>query len=110
MSELNHTDKTVAKFISANNNRDKIKLIALFARDAVVFDEGNQYKGIDEIKFWRKKINAGWNITMEIVGITPIQDGNIIDVLCTADFLSSPAIVRYHFILKNKLIAYLKIG
>ncbi len=110
MSDLYKTEKAITNYVDANNGMNKIKLIGLFSRDATVIEEGDYYKGIDEIKMWRRKINSFKNVTLEIVGGSTATDGIIIDILCTGNFPESPLIAQHHFILKNNLIAYLKIN
>jgi hypothetical protein len=110
MPVLYKTEKAVINYINVNNAKSKIKLIALFARDALVIDEGMHYKGIDAIKRWRKKVNAAHDITLEMVGGSPDKEGLYADILCTGHFPGSPLIIEYHFIVKNNLITYLKIS
>jgi hypothetical protein len=108
--ELYKTDKPIANYIEANNVKNKIKLIGLFTREATVIDEGMVYKGIDAIKIWRRKMNAAYNMTLEIVGGSKVKDAIIVDILCTGDFPESPLIAQHHFILENNLIVCLKIN
>jgi hypothetical protein len=110
MSDLYKTEKVITNYVDANNGMNKIKLIGLFTREATVIQEGEHYKGIDEIKMWRRKINSAYDVTLEIVGGSTATDGIIIDILCTGNFPESPVISQHHFILKNNLIAYLKIN
>jgi len=110
MSEFHKTDKPIVHYVHANNNKNKIKLISLFTRDATVIDEGRFYKGIDAIKMWRKKMNSVHDITLEIVGKSKAGDGIMADILCTGNFPESPFITQHHFSLKNNLILYLKIN
>jgi hypothetical protein len=110
MSDLYKTEKVITNYVVANNGMNKIKLIGLFTREATVIQEGEHYKGIDEIKMWRRKINSAYDVTLEIVGGSTATDGIIIDILCTGNFPESPVISQHHFILKNNLIAYLKIN
>ena len=109
MPELYKTEKPIATYIEANNDKNKIKLIGLFTREAIVIDDGILYKGIDAIKNWRRKINKAYNMTLEIVGGSKVKEGIMIDILCTGNFPESPLIVQHHFSLKNNLIVYLKI-
>lgn len=110
MSVFYKTEKAVVNYINANNSRSKTKVIALFTREATVIDEGICYKGIDEIKMWRRKINAGYQMNLEIMGVSKVSDGIMIDILCTGDFPESPLITICHFITKNDYIASLKIS
>ncbi|HWH64020.1 MAG TPA: hypothetical protein VNS50_12130 [Ginsengibacter sp.] len=47
--ELYKTDKPIANYIDANNDKNKIKLIGLFTREATVIDDGMVYKDIDAL-------------------------------------------------------------
>jgi hypothetical protein len=109
MRELFKTAKPITNYVDANNDKNKIKLIGLFTREGTVIDEGIYYKGIDAIKIWRRKMNAAYDMTLEIVGGSNVKDGIMVDILYTGDFPGSPVIVEHHFILENNLIAYLKI-
>ena len=110
MSDLYKTKKAITNYIDANNGMNKIRLIGLFTREATVIEEDKYYKGIDEIKMWRRKINAACDMTLEIVGGSTAADGIIVDILYTGEFPESPLIAQHHFILKNNLITYLKIN
>ena len=110
MRELYKTEKAVINYINAHNAKSKIRLIALFARDALVIDEGKHYKGIDAIKLWRKKVNTANDINLEMVGGLAAEEGILADFLCTGNFPGSPQIIQHHFIIKNRLITYLKIN
>jgi hypothetical protein len=106
---LYKTEKTITHYVEANNEKNKIKLIGLFTREATVIEEGNHYKGIDQIKTWRRKINTSGNMLLEIVGGSRIEGGVLIDILCYNNLSESPVIVQHHFVLKNNLIDYLRI-
>jgi len=110
MSVLYKTEKAVVNYINANNSRSKIRVIALFTREATVIDNGRIYKGIDEIKMWRRKINAGCYMNLEVVGASKIGDGTMVEMLCSGDFPESPFIALCHFVTKNDLITCLSIN
>jgi hypothetical protein len=104
------TDKVIANYVDANNSINKIKLISLFSRDAIVIHEDKHYKGIDAIKTWRKKINTISHVNLEVVGVSATNEGILTDILCTGDLLESALIVQFEFIISNSLIISLKIN
>ncbi len=110
MFELYKTEKTIVHYVEANNSGNKIKLIGLFTRDALVVDEGKDYNGIDAIKMWRKKMNATYDVMLEIIGGLKVTNGTLVDMLCTGDLPGSPLIIQHHFIVKNQFISFLKIN
>ena len=53
----------ISGFVEASNARDTDGLLALFSDDAVVRDEGNEYRGIDRIRAWRADVEAKYTFT-----------------------------------------------
>ena len=45
--------EVVTRYFQADARRDIDAVVALFADDAVVVDEGETWRGIDEIRAWR---------------------------------------------------------
>ena len=53
------TPDVITRYFAAQSARDWDTLIALFADDAVVIDEGRTMRGIREIRSWRRKRRVG---------------------------------------------------
>ena len=54
----------VKDFVKAKNSRDSSAVVACFAEDAVVQDEGREMRGLSAIKEWSDKIRASRDFNM----------------------------------------------
>ena len=52
-------------YVEATNNQHAEALVGLFAEDAVVHDEGHEYRGLEGVRAWRAKSEQGYTYTLE---------------------------------------------
>ena len=109
MADTQITEKVVLQYFEASNTKNEAKLLTCFAEDAAVVDEGKTYKGMDAIRGWRNKVNALYNVRLEIVNGTANPEGIVVDVKCSGNFPGSPLILKHYFIVRDEKISYLKI-
>jgi ketosteroid isomerase-like protein len=90
--------KAISDYIDASNTRDTTKLLSLFTDDAIVRDEGKTYKGLDEIKAWRKLVNESYEFQMEVLDIELEQTSIIVTTRLTGNFPGkNPIDIQNHF-------------
>jgi SnoaL-like domain len=109
MAETQKTEKVVLEYFEASNAKNEPKLLTCFAESAVVVDEGKTYTGMKAIRAWRNKVNALYNVRLEIVKETSNPEGIVVDVKCSGNFPGSPLIIKHYFIIRDEKISYLKI-
>jgi uncharacterized protein (TIGR02246 family) len=59
----------ITRYFEADARRDTDALVALFADDAVVVDEGRTWRGTSEIRAWRDGVASAYQYTTEVLGV-----------------------------------------
>ena len=100
----------IGRYVAATNARDVEAMTACFAPDATVRDEGRRYAGRAEIRAWEAEVTEKYGVSSESPQAE--QDGDALraSLRVSGTFPSSPAVLQYHFRIKNGLIAQLEIG
>lgn len=95
----------VEKFIAANNAHDIEALMAVFASDAKVADDGKPYGTTDEIRAW-----VGSHLVAPRVVITPTSfaDGRLV-ASSDGDFDGGPLDFAFDFVTQGDLVSELSI-
>ncbi|MFB7325789.1 SDR family oxidoreductase [Streptomyces sp. NPDC056190] len=97
------TDMTIAatahpiiqRYFELAPSRDTEEYFALFADDALVEDEGEEYRGIESIRAWRTEVPL---VEYTITGIEPVDEKVVVTCTVTGDFPGSPfAGLKFHF-------------
>ena len=100
----------IAAYFEADRTSDNDALIASFAPDAVVFDEGTKHKGHAEILSWLLASKAKYaNLVSEPVEQTIDGDRVVVRSRVSGDFPNSPAMLDYTFTLTGDWITSLDI-
>jgi len=102
----------ISRYISSAADRELDVLIGCFTQDAVVEDDGQTYRGRDEIRGWREALAAGPAYTVEVLGAEPTgaDDHYLVTTHVAGDFPGSPVDLRYLFTLNGDLISELSIA
>jgi hypothetical protein len=92
-----HLPDILERYFKAQNAHDIAAMVACFAPDAVVRDEGHTRTGADAIRAWKIDTSAKYRITA-----TPLQSRNeddktIVVVKVAGIFPGSPANLTYRF-------------
>jgi len=84
-------------YFAAQDAHDAEGMVACFAPDGQVRDEGRDYSGQDEILQWKKDTIAKYGITIE--PLSQIEDGDITTIVArvAGNFPGSPANLSYAF-------------
>ncbi|NCD69765.1 nuclear transport factor 2 family protein [Mucilaginibacter agri] len=100
----------IAAYITASNAKDISTVASLFAKDAVVKDEGAKYAGVEEIVNWQTKIHKAYDFRMEAKQIIEIENGFVVTTTLSGSFPGkNPIDVDQRFKINNGLIAELEI-
>ena len=85
------------RYFAAQNAHDIEALVACFAPDAVVRDEGKDIIGTHAIRTWKIETGAKYRITAEPLESRPEADRTIVVVTISGTFPGSPANLTYCF-------------
>jgi hypothetical protein len=80
-----------------------------FAQGAVVKDEGNTYRGIDEIRQWRADVAAKYTYTCQPLAAEQQDDRTMVTCRLEGNFPGSPVNLRFIFRLAGNKIQGLEI-
>jgi ketosteroid isomerase-like protein len=100
----------IADYIQACNARDADALTGCFTVDAVVTDEGQTYRGTEEIRRWAVETQAAYHFTLEAMGVAEQGSETVVTFRLSGDFPGSPIELRFIFTLDAGKIAALAIG
>jgi uncharacterized protein (TIGR02246 family) len=100
----------LAAYYQAKNQHDVDGMLAPFAEDAVVRDEGQEHHGRAAIRIWMEHTTRKYRVTIDVKQIEPVDDRLIVSGLVSGDFPGSPALLRFAFTLSGSKIARLEIA
>ena len=98
-----------AYFLAANRH-DIASMLAPFADDALVQDEGEQHVGHAAIRAWMDRTTQKYKATVEPRECKLSDGKTTVTGSVTGNFPGSPATLRYGFILSSSEIHRLEIG
>ena len=101
--------KVIADLIAAQDKYDSQAFAKNFSDDAIVHDEGKTYHGKTEIREWNEMTNSKYKTNYEPFEVTTNGDKIILTAKISGTFSGSPAIIKYHFEIKNNKITSLHI-
>src|SRR3954454_9299420 len=87
----------LARYFAAQNAHDIDAMVACFAPDAAVHDEGRDIVGTDAIRAWKQETSARYRITAEPLESHVEDDQTIVVVKVSGTFDGSPANLTYRF-------------
>jgi hypothetical protein len=88
---------TLEWYFAAQNAHDIDALIACFAPDAAVRDEGEDIVGTDAIRAWKVKTSAKYRVTAEPLNCRVEGGRTIVVAKVSGTFPGSPANLTYRF-------------
>jgi hypothetical protein len=86
----------LSRFVESMNHQDSTGFVACFAADAIVEDEGNTHRGLEEIKTWIEAAFTNYRPLLEVTGIVPAHGGSVITGFVSGTFPGSPIELHYH--------------
>lgn len=99
----------VTDFINAQNNFDSEASANCFSETGIMLEEGKPYTGRAEIQGLLEETNEKYQSVMK--PLKYIEDGasSVLFAEVFGTFPGSPAVLQFHFTLKNNFINYLKV-
>ncbi|MFY1668690.1 nuclear transport factor 2 family protein [Plantactinospora sp. WMMB334] len=95
MTSTTSTPEIIRRYFEYASRPDAEAYFGLFADDAVVEDEGKVYRGIAEIRRWRREVPL---VSYEITDVEETPAGTVVTATITGDFPGSPfAGLRFRF-------------
>jgi hypothetical protein len=101
--------KVVSDFVNAQNNFDSEASANCFSETGIMLEEGKPYKGRAEIQGLIEETNEKYQSMMTPVDYIEEGTSSVLSAEVSGTFPGSPAVLQFHFTLKNNLIEYLKV-
>lgn len=106
----------VQAFLDAHAVRDVDAALAALAPDAVVTDQGDTFRGTEELRRFVRESGAEFTYTSEVLSTEQVDAEQVdaarwlVTVRIVGDFPGGTADLGYRFILRDGLVAELRIG
>jgi hypothetical protein len=108
MSEL---PEVVARYQASHDRRDPDGALVAFARDAVVKDDGHEYRGHDEIRDWLSRASVEFSYSRTLVLANEIDSNTWVVVNhLEGNFPGREVDLRYRFVVGDGHIRELDIA
>jgi ketosteroid isomerase-like protein len=101
---------TLESYFAATNRRDIDAMIAAFANDATMKDEGQEHRGSAAIRDRMRKTIEKYDFKAEPTAVARSLAQTAVSVVLSGTFPGSPVAVTYWFKLDGQKIARLEIG
>lgn len=100
----------ITRYLKATDEDDIDTLVACFTEDGSVLDEGRTYRGRNEIRGWRERLQSQWEFTRTVTGSEAAGGGQyIVRTHVEGNFPGGVADLTYRFTLAGGQIADLTI-
>jgi ketosteroid isomerase-like protein len=99
----------IADFVQAKNDHNSDAVIACFANDAIVHDEGQEIRGTNAIKKWTDASIEKYQFTLEATGLVERDKEIVLTAQVSGNFDGSPVFLDFHFIINDGRISMLSI-
>jgi len=99
--------KVVASLVKAQNSHNSEAYTDCFSETAIVHDEEKTYEGKAEIRQWIEQSDREYHTELKPLGYK--EQESLLTAEVTGNFPGSPAILQFHFSLKDSLISALRI-
>jgi uncharacterized protein (TIGR02246 family) len=77
-------------YIQASNSRDADRFGSLFSEDAIVHDEGQEYRGVVAIRKWLASTVKKYAFTLTPIDLSLEKNETVLSVKIEGDFLAVP--------------------
>jgi len=101
--------KPISTYLAAVDAKDTNMLVLCFSEEAVVHDEGGDYRGLDAIKSWSEETQRKYKYAMEALDASVIGKTVRVRAKVMGSFPGSPVELAYLFTLANDKIISLTI-
>lgn len=103
-------DHFIEHYFQAANAHDIGNMLKYFATDAVVYDEGETYRGTEAIRDWIKGTNDKYNTCYTVLNVSLVKEEAVVVASVSGTFPGSPIQLTSRFTIKNGKIDTLKCG
>lgn len=101
--------KPLATYYAAKNRKDIDGMLACFAADACVRDEGEDRRGHAEIRKWMEETTRKYGVTVDPREVSGEAGRPVVAALVAGNFPGSPITLYYHVTLADDVITHLEI-
>jgi SnoaL-like domain len=98
-----------SKYVAVSNQHDVKSILACFSGDAVVRDEGKEFRGKDMIEGWIVKTIEKYKFHFKPLSNKDDKDEMVVAVQVSGTFDGSPVRLDYHFTIEGDKILSLTI-
>lgn len=98
----------IAAFMEAKSSGDRQAFVACFAEEAVVYTEGQEFRGKEAIRQWFEN-SAKFKNQYLVMGFRAKRQESILSARVSGDFTGSPQLLDYFFTTQAGLIISLRI-
>ena len=102
--------RPIAVYYAAKNRHDIDAMLAPFAENAVVKDEGELHAGRTAIRAWMDHTTAKYRVTVEVIDAAETAGQTVVTARVSGSFPGSPIELTYRFTLAGDAITGLEIG
>ena len=99
----------ITELVNAQNSQDSSAYADCFTSDAIVFDEGHDHHGKEEIKAWIESANAKYQTVMDPIDYSESDGKAVLTAKISGTFPGSPIVLKYNMEIVQGLISSLKI-
>ena len=99
----------IQEYVDASNRHDAKAILACFLNDAVVHDEGKEFRGVEMIEDWILKTIEKYKFHFKALSVKEEEPGVVVAIEVSGTFPGSPVAPDYHFTLERDKILSLTI-
>lgn len=104
-----HLPAPIYAYFSARNSFDVDRVLATFDENAIVNDEGKDYRGRAEIRAWIEETTRKYRATANPKDARKDGDEIIVSAVVSGNFPGSPLLIDHAFTLSGQKIGRLEI-
>src|SRR5260370_33636726 len=101
--------QSIAAYFAATKTHDIAAMLAPFAEEAVVKDEGREYRGIDAIRDWMEETTRKYRFTVDVTDVAKARGKTVVTGLGSGNLPGSPVSLRHEVTVDRRKIARLEI-
>jgi ketosteroid isomerase-like protein len=106
-----HLPDVISRYFERDADRDIDSIVSLFTNDATVIDEGEERRGIAEIRAWQTGAASKYTYTTEITGTKALgPDRHLVTGRLTGNFPGGTADLKWDFTIEGQHITQLTIA
>ena len=103
--------EVISHYQDAHDRRDTDAALATFATDAIVRDEGHEYRGTLEIRDWLARASGAFTYTRTLVAAAKIEENTwLVTNHLEGNFPGGVVDLHYRYLLGDQLIHELDIA